>query len=130
MCDFLYVRRKYIDSNDLITFSKVWPYFFSVFLIFFIVDSNDRPTFARVVMHPGLKKRVIWGGLHTLFHNHNHTHTHTPITELWRVRRLRFGSFCPQSGLMEMLCQSAPHSTRSQAVRPPGESIPEAGLYY
>lgn len=119
----------HINSNHSIAFPIVGPYFF-ICLFVSLLDSNDCPTFARVVLHPGLTKRCICGGLHTQFHNHKHTHTHHRVVEGEKKHTVRFGPFWPQSGLMGILWLSAPHSTQSQDVWPPSERIPAGKMNY
>lgn len=49
---------------------------------------------------------------------------------LTTAQLLWFGPFWPQFGLMGILRLSAPHSTQSEDVWPPSESIPEGKINY
>ena len=88
-----------------------------------------------------LERKAFWwleGASHinfqaqTLSHTHTHTHTHSHhrVVEGGKKHTVRFGPFWPQSGLMGILWLSAPHSTQSQDVWPPSESIPAGKMNY
>ena len=110
--------------------------------VYKIYWSNHHPAFSRVVLHVELRKKsilVAGGGFthkfpstNSLSHTHTHTHTHSHhrVVEGGKKHTVRFGPFWPQSGLMGILWLSAPHSTQSQDVWPPSESIPAGKMNY